>query len=70
MSLYMWGLPWCCLLYTSTSYCYTSEDGDGSGNSLVGTDDIVKGYPATVQSQATMAVSYTHLDVYKRQDLC
>lgn len=43
------------VMIAETSYCYTSEDGDGSGNSLVGTDDIVKGYPATVQSQATMA---------------
>ena len=42
------------VMIAETSYCYTSEDGDGSGNSLVGTDDIVKGYPATVQSQATM----------------
>ena len=32
-----------------TSYCYTSEDGDGSGNSLVGIDDLAEGYPATVQ---------------------
>ncbi len=37
-----------------TSYCYTSEDGDGSENSLKGTDDIVDGYPATVQGQANM----------------
>ena len=37
------------VMIAETSYCYTSEDGDGSGNSLVGTDDIVKGYPATVQ---------------------
>lgn len=37
-----------------TSYCYTSEDGDGSGNSLVGIDDLVEGYPATVQGQANM----------------
>lgn len=42
------------VMIAETSYCYTSEDGDGSGNSLAGTDDIVKGYPATVQSQATM----------------
>ena len=42
------------VMIAETSYCHTSEDGDGSGNSLVGTDDIVKGYPATVQSQATM----------------
>lgn len=31
------------VMIAETSYCYTSEDGDGSGNSLVGTDDIVKG---------------------------
>ena len=37
-----------------TSYCYTSEDGDGFDNSLKGTDDLVDGYAATVQSQATM----------------
>ncbi len=37
-----------------TSYCYTSEDGDGSGNSLVGIEDLVEGYPATVQGQASM----------------
>lgn len=37
-----------------TSYCYTSEDGDGSGNSLVGIDDLAEGYPATVQGQASM----------------
>ena len=37
-----------------TSYCYTSEDGDGSGNSLVGIDDVAEGYPATVQGQASM----------------
>lgn len=37
-----------------TSYCYTSEDGDGSGNSLVGIDDLAEGHPATVQGQASM----------------
>ncbi len=37
-----------------TSYCYTSEDGDGSANSLVGIDDLVDGYPATVQGQANI----------------
>lgn len=34
-----------------TSYCYTTEDGDGFGNS-VGEDDLVSGYAASVQSQA------------------
>lgn len=42
------------IMIAETSYCYTSEDGDGSGNSLVGTDDLVEGYPATVQGQASM----------------
>lgn len=42
------------VVIAETSYCYTSEDGDGSGNSFVGTDDLVEGYGATVQSQATM----------------
>lgn len=42
------------VMIAETSYCYTSEDGDGSGNSFVGIDDLVEGYAATVQSQATM----------------
>lgn len=42
------------VVIAETSYCYTSEDGDGCGNSLTGTDDLVDGYGATVQSQATM----------------
>ncbi len=42
------------VVIAETSYCYTSEDGDGCGNSLLGTDDLVDGYGATVQSQATM----------------
>ncbi len=37
-----------------TSYCYTSEDGDGTANSLSGTNDLVEGYPATVQGQVDM----------------
>lgn len=37
-----------------TSYCYTSEDGDGFSNSLKGTDDLTDGYGATLQSQATV----------------
>lgn len=42
------------VVIAETSYCYTSEDGDGSGNSISGVDDLVPGYGATVQSQATM----------------
>ena len=36
-----------------TSYCYTTEDGDGSGNSLTA-KDIVDGYPASPEGQATI----------------
>ncbi len=42
------------VMIAETSYCYTAEDGDGYDNSLVGIDDGVEGYPATVQGQATM----------------
>ena len=42
------------VVIAETSYCYTSEDGDGCDNSLGGIDDLVDGYGATVQSQATM----------------
>lgn len=42
------------VVIAETSYCYTSEDGDESGNSINGVDDLVPGYGATVQSQATM----------------
>ena len=34
------------------AYCYTSEDGDGSANSIKGTDDLTEGYSASVQGQA------------------
>lgn len=37
-----------------TSYAYTLEDGDGSGNSFGGTSDLVDGYPASVEGQASM----------------
>lgn len=42
------------VLIAETSYCYTSEDGDGSGNSFDGKTGLVEGYPATVQGQAKM----------------
>lgn len=42
------------VVIAETSYCYTSEDGDGCGNSVIGKGDLVEGYAATVQSQATM----------------
>lgn len=37
-----------------TSYAYTLEDGDGSGNSFGSSSDVVEGYPASVEGQATM----------------
>ena len=42
------------VIIAETSYCYTSEDGDGNANSLAGTDDLVDGYAASVQGQASM----------------
>lgn len=42
------------IIIAETSYCYTDKDGDGYNNSIKGTDDIVDGYPATVQGQADM----------------
>ena len=40
-------------LIAETAYPYTNDEGDGTGNS-VSSDDLVPGYPAKVQSQATM----------------
>lgn len=34
------------------AYCYTAEDGDGSSNSVEGTNDLAEGYSASVQGQA------------------
>lgn len=42
------------VVIAETSYCYTTEDGDGSGNSVSGDGDLVDGYDATVQGQADM----------------
>lgn len=42
------------VVIAETSYCYTAQDGDGCANSLSGVDDLVDGYAATVQSQASM----------------
>lgn len=42
------------VMIAETSYCYTAEDGDGSGNSFDGIDGLVEGYAATVQGQASM----------------
>ena len=36
------------------AYCYTAEDGDGSANSVEGTDDLAEGYSASVQGQANV----------------
>ena len=43
------------VIIAETSYLYTTEDGDGFGNSFDGSkDDLVEGYGATVQSQVAM----------------
>ena len=42
------------VVIAETSYCFTSEDGDGNANSVSGTDDLVDGYDASVQGQADM----------------
>jgi arabinogalactan endo-1,4-beta-galactosidase len=42
------------VMIAETSYAYTTEDGDGFGNSFDGIDGAVEGYPATVQGQASM----------------
>ena len=34
------------------AYCYTAEDGDGSANSVEGTNDLAESYSASVQGQA------------------
>jgi len=39
-------------LVAETAYCYTTEDTDGSGNS-VGEEDLIDAYGATIQSQST-----------------
>lgn len=39
---------------SETSYAYTLEDGDGSGNSFGSNTNVVEGYPASVEGQATM----------------
>jgi len=39
-------------MIAETSYCYTLEDGDCNGNSI-GEEDLIEGYTASVQSQAT-----------------
>lgn len=39
-------------LIAETAYCYTTEDTDGSGNSI-GESDLLDAYGATVQSQST-----------------
>lgn len=37
-----------------TSYAYTLEDGDGSSNSFGSASDVVDGYPASVEGQASI----------------
>ncbi len=42
------------VILAETSYGYTTEEGDGTSNSFLGTTDAVSGYPATVQGQTSM----------------
>ena len=62
-----------CLLYTSVSYCVTGTDAlsyayDTCGEiATVNTDGLRVRETADTNSKALEAVSYTHLDVYKRQ---
>ncbi len=42
------------VVIAETAYCFTSEDGDGNGNSVSGEGDLVDGYAASVQGQADM----------------
>lgn len=42
------------IVIAETSYCYTAEDGDGSGNSVSGLGEVVEGYPVSVQGQASL----------------
>ena len=43
------------VIIAETAYCYTDQEGDGTGNSVSGRGDLAEGYPASVQGQA-MAV--------------
>lgn len=42
------------VVIAETAYPYTTEDGDGSGNSFSGESGLVEGYDASVQGQADM----------------
>lgn len=42
------------VLVAETSYAYTEEDGDGSGNSFAGYYDVMEQYPVSVQGQASI----------------
>ncbi len=42
------------VMIMETSYCYTLNDGDGSGNSFATAGDLVKGYSPSVQGQTNM----------------
>lgn len=42
------------VLIAETSYAYTEEDGDGSGNSFEGYFDVMEQYPVSVQGQASI----------------
>ena len=42
------------VMIVETAYPYTTSDGDDSGNSFDGKEDLVEGYSATIQGQAHM----------------
>ncbi len=42
------------VMLAETSYPYTMEDGDGAGNSVSSSKDLVEGYPASVEGQKEM----------------
>ena len=41
-------------MIAETSYCFTTESGDGFKNAFVGDENLVEGYDATVQGQASI----------------
>mgnify|MGYP001284990746 CR=1 FL=1 len=42
------------VIIAETSYCFTTETGDGFKNAFVGDENLVEGYDASVEGQATI----------------
>ena len=42
------------VMVAETSYAYTLEEGDGHGNTIDDENDLISGYPATIQGQANV----------------